>query len=119
MHCLGKRGDDWLFSSSTGTPLDDRNLLRREVEPVCRKQRIARFGWHGLRHSFSTYGGNFGVAMPILQSFIGHTTPEMAMRYTHPLEATQREAFEQVAAKLWPAVTQLQPDTSRKEGLTN
>jgi hypothetical protein len=39
--------------------------------------------------------------MPVLQSLLGHTSTDMSMRYTHPLEASQREAVEKVAGILW------------------
>jgi integrase len=103
-HCQGKKPDDWLFPSAAGSPLHDRNLLRREIRPVCDKLEMQRFGWHSLRHTFSTYGGNSGVAMPVLQSLLGHTSADMTMRYTHPLEGAQRQAIEGLALQLWPNV---------------
>ncbi len=105
-HCMGKEPDAWLFPSTAGTPFDDRNLIRREVEPVCNRLGLPGFTWHSLRHTFSTYGGNSGMAMPVLQSLLGHTTPEMTMRYTHPLEHVQREAVDSLAKILWPNVAE-------------
>jgi integrase len=81
---------DWLFPSAVGKPFYDRNLLRREVWPVCESHDIPKFGWHSLRHTFSTYNGNSGVPMPVLQPLLGHTSPETTMIYTHPLEDAQR-----------------------------
>jgi integrase len=103
-HCQGKEADDWLFPNSAGKPYDDRNLMRREVEGVCTRLGIARFGWHALRHTFSTYTGDSGTPTAVLQSLLGHTSADMSLRYTHPLEASQREAVERVAGILWPNV---------------
>lgn len=94
----------WLFPSAAGKPFYDRNLLRRDVWPVCEKQQIPKFGWHSLRHTFSTYNGNSGVPMPVLQSLLGHTSPETTMIYTHPLEDAQRGAVEKLAGILFPNV---------------
>ena len=100
-------GSSWLFPSEAGTPYHDRNLLRREVWPVCDRLGIPRFGWHSCRHSFTTYGGNNGVPMPVLQSVLGHTSVETTMIYTHPLEEAQRQAVEKLAAISFPNVPNL------------
>jgi integrase len=98
------RGSDWLFPSSTGTPLRDRNLMRRHLWPACAQLKLPRFGWHSLRHTFSTYNGNAGVAVPVLQSLLGHASPETTMIYTHPLEDVKRRAVEDLARLLFPNV---------------
>jgi integrase len=95
---------DWLFPSAAGIPLRDRNLLRRHLWPACARLRIPRFSWHSLRHTFSTFNGNAGVAVPILQSLLGHASPETTMVYTHPLEDVKRQAVEDLARLLFPNV---------------
>jgi integrase len=97
-------GSDWLFPSTTGTPLRDRNLMRRHLWPACAKLGIPRFGWHSLRHTFSTYNGHAGVAVPVLQSLLGHASPETTMAYTHPLEDVKRQAVEELPRLLFPNV---------------
>ena len=67
-------------------------------------QGIPRFRWHSLRHSFSTYQGNDGVPIPVLQSLLGHANAETTMVYTHPLSEAKREAMEQLANVLFPTV---------------
>lgn len=100
-------GSNWLFPSEAGTPFHERNLLRREAWPVCGRLGLPRFGWHSCRHSFTTYGGNSGVPMPVLQSVLGHTSAETTMIYTHPLEEAQRQAVEKLATILFPYVPNL------------
>jgi integrase len=97
-------GSSWLFPSATGTPLLDRNLMRRHFWSACEKLGIPRFGRHSLRHTFSTYNGNVGVSMPVLQSLLGHSSPETTMIYTHPLEDAKRQAVEHLARLLFPNV---------------
>jgi integrase len=65
---------------------------------------IPRFGWHSLRHTFSTLNGNAGVAVPVLQSLLGHASPETTMIYTHPFEDVKRQAVEDLASLLFPNV---------------
>jgi integrase len=94
----------WLFPSAAGTPYYDHNLHRRKVWPVCQPLGISRFGWHALRHTFSTYNRNSGVPMPVLQSLLGHSSPETTMMYTHTLEEAQRQAVEKLVGVLFPNV---------------
>jgi integrase len=96
------RGSEWLFPNDAGKPYYDRNLLRRKLWPVCDKLGIPRFGWHSLRHTFSTYGGNSGVPLPVLQYLLGHASVETTMVYTHPLLEAERKAVEQIPALLLP-----------------
>ena len=100
-------GSEWLFPSGAGTPQNDRNLLRREVWRLCNRLKMPRFGWHSLRHTFSTYGGNSGVPLPVLQYLLGHASVETTMIYTHPLAEAQRRAVEQMATILFPNVPTL------------
>jgi integrase len=108
-------GSDWLFPSKAGTPHHDRNLLRREVWPVGDRLDVPRFGWHSLRHTFSTYGGNSGMATPVLQSILGHASAETTMIYTHPLVEAQREAVEKLARVLFPNVPTLASEQSGRK----
>ncbi len=101
---------EWLFPSASGTVMDDRNLIRREVEPVCDRLGIPRFSWHSLRHTFSTIAGNGGVPMPLLQSILGHSTLDTTMLYTHPLEDQKRQAVETVSRVLFPNVPIFEDD---------
>lgn len=97
-------GSDWLFPSARGTPFRDKNLMRRHLWPACEQLEIPRFGWHSLRHTFSTYNGNAGVAVPVLQALLGHASPETTMIYTHPFEEVKRQAVEDLARLLFPNV---------------
>jgi integrase len=105
------QGTEWVFPSEARTPYHDRNLMRRAIKPVCKGLEIAAFGWHSLRHTFSTYNGNIGVPMPVLQSLLGHAHAETTMLYTHPFESAQREAVEQLTTILFPNVPKLEVDS--------
>jgi integrase len=77
---------------------------RRHLWPACVRLGIRRFGWHSLRHTFSTYNGNAGVAVPVLQSLRGHASAETTMVCTHALEDVKRKAVETLAGILFPNV---------------
>ena len=77
-----RRQSDLLFPNSAGTIFDDRNLIRREVEPVCDCLSIPRFGWHALRH----------------------TSASTTMLYTHAQDDAKQAALETVARVLFPNV---------------
>ena len=47
------------------------------------KKRGDYYGAHILRHTFCTLMANNGVPMPILQNMLGHSRPDMTMRYYH------------------------------------
>jgi integrase len=95
---------EWVFPSKAGTPLDDRNLMRRQVEPVCKALGFSRFGWHSLRHTFRTMAGNCGIAPELVQGLLGHADLETTMRYMHRVEDAERAAVEKVAGVLCPNV---------------
>ena len=95
-------GSEWLFANQAGKPYHDRNLRRRKVWPLCDRLSIPRFGWHSLRHTFSTYVGNSGIPVPVLQYLLGHESIETTMLYTHPLLEAERRAVEQIASILLP-----------------
>jgi integrase len=95
---------DLLFPNAAGTIFDDRNLMRREVEPVCDRLEISRFGWHSLRHTFSTTAENHRVPVSVVQSLLGHTSPSTTMLYAHAQDDAKQNALELVSGVLFPNV---------------
>jgi integrase len=54
---LAKRSDEagvdaenLVFTSRNGTPLNPKNLLRRVLQPACRKLNLPVISWHSFRH---------------------------------------------------------------------
>ena len=86
----------WLFPSEAGTPFHDRNLLCRNLWPVCDTLGIRRFTWHVLRRTFLTTGGNTGQPLPVMASIAGHSSIETTMRYILPNEAVQRKTVRKI-----------------------
>jgi integrase len=102
-----KNQSEWLFPDCAGTIFDDRNLIRREVEPVCERLGIPRFTWHALRHTFTTTGENHGIPITVLQSRLGHTSPSTTMIYAHAQDDAKRAALEKLSGVLFPNVPNL------------
>ena len=108
---------EWLFPSKAGTILNDRDLMRRQVEPTCDTLALPRFGWHSLRHTFRPMAGNHGVAPELVQGLLGHADLETTMRYMHRVEDAERAAVEKVAAVLCPIVPKTEVKTERPKTL--
>ncbi len=112
-----KSQSDLLFPNSAGTFFDDRNLIRREVEPVCDRLGIPRFSWHSLRHTFSTIAENNRVPISVVQSLLGHTSASTTMIYTHAQDDAKQAALEIVSRVLFPSVPNSGAIDSKKEML--
>jgi integrase len=106
-----KAESELLFPNGAGTFFDDRNLMRREVEPVCDRLKIPRFGWHSLRHTFSTIAENNRVPISVVQSLLGHTSASTTMLYTHAQDDAKQAALAEVAKVLFPSI----PNSSASE----
>lgn len=98
---------EWLFPTRKGNRHNDRTLFLKHVQPAIRRLKLPHFSWHSLRHTFLTYNGNEGVAMPVLQSLAGHTDAQTTLGYIDPFTEHKRAALEQWAKQLFPFVPSL------------
>ena len=55
---------------------------------------------HQLRHTYATSLVNAGMSLQALMQLLGHSSPEMTMRYAHLASPTLRAAYEQAVGKL-------------------
>ncbi len=85
---------DWLFPTRKGNRHNDRTLFLKYVQPTIERLTLPHFSWHSMRHTFLTYNGNDGVAMPVLQSLAGHTDAQTALAYIDPFIKHKRVALE-------------------------
>lgn len=61
---------------------------------------------HGLRHTMASLAACHGVAMPVLQSILGHATISTTARYyTHVYQSAKADALGVVASLLSPKIT--------------
>nr|WP_255443605.1 site-specific integrase [Tessaracoccus sp. MC1679] len=106
-----RKRDELLFPAGDGhSPLND--SVRREAHDKG-KAAIEMPGLtiHGLRHTSATLAAQLGATLAELQARIGHSTPNMAMRYQHV--AAERDA--QLAARMSAFATGGSLWTSRRD----
>ena len=89
--------DDMLvFTTSIGTPLEPRNVLR-SFHTLCDRAEVRRVRIHDLRHAAASFMLLQGVDMRVVMGTLGHsrlaTTSDL---YTHLLEPVQRAAADRM-----------------------
>jgi integrase len=92
---VGPDVDALVFTSPEGHPLR-RTKFRPRWIAACEAAGISGLHFHDLRGSGSTWAAHEGATVRELMARLGHTTPNMAMRYQH---ATQ-ERDQAIAARL-------------------
>jgi integrase len=72
-----------LFPAGDGvSPLND-SVLRGAHDKGNAAIGMPRLTVHGLRHTSATMAAQLGATLAELQARIGHSTPNMVMRYRH------------------------------------
>ncbi|MGB3955076.1 MAG: site-specific integrase [Brooklawnia sp.] len=91
-----RKRDELLFPAGDGhSPLND-SVLREAHDKGKAAIDMPGLTIHGLRHTSATLAAQLGATLAELQARIGHSTPNMAMRYQHV--AAERDA--QLAARM-------------------
>jgi integrase len=85
-----------VFTTSIGTPLEPRNVLR-SFHALCDRAEVRRVRIHDLRHAAASFLLLQGVDMRVVMGTLGHsrlaTTSDL---YTHLLEPVQRAAADRM-----------------------
>jgi integrase len=92
--------EELVFQTSTGTPLNDKNLYNRELAPACDRIGQPRVSWHSFRHTHQTLLHDSGASLKTSQELLGHSDLETTLLYTHTVSDSQRNAVERVAGVL-------------------
>ncbi len=89
-----------MFTSTIGTPLDQRNVLR-EFRGVLTKAGLPQIRFHDLRHTAATLLLELGIHPKVVQEILGHSSISVTMdTYSHVAPKLQREAMQRVAELL-------------------
>jgi integrase len=75
---------DYVFASSTGTPLDGRGMIRDVFEPARKKAKLPAVRFHDLRHSYASILIAQGEHPKVISEQLGHASVTITMdRYSH------------------------------------
>ncbi|MGA8409263.1 MAG: site-specific integrase, partial [Candidatus Acidiferrales bacterium] len=97
---LGSRSAGRVFQSRVGTPLENRDICRRVLTPLCKELGIQQGGMHAFRHGRVSHLQANGVPSDFTKSQVGHSSLRTTSGYTHFTEAFKRETVERLASEL-------------------
>jgi integrase len=97
---LGNRTSGRIFQSRAGTPLENRDICRRILKPLCKRLGIAPGGMHAFRHGRVSHLQTNGVPTDFTKNQVGHSSLRTTSGYTHFSDAFKRETVERLASKL-------------------
>jgi integrase len=87
-----------VFSTRTGKPYSDTNLLARSLRPAGVKIGAPWLSWHTLRRTHATLLSQSGASPKDAQAQLGHAHISTTMDiYTQPTPQHQREAVDRLA----------------------
>lgn len=108
IHCEGQTEtvDDFVFTTSIGTPLEGRNVTKR-FQRILKAAGIPHHRFHDLRHTAATLLAVQGVHPKTIQSVLGWDQAAMVDRYTHFVDEMRKDAAEKMNSILKPVAVSL------------
>ena len=104
--------DELIFTSRNGSPMNPKNLLRRVLQPACRKLQLPVISWHSFRHTHATLLGEVGESLRTAQAILGHSDLKTTLNiYTHAIPESQKRAVAKVAGLVFPTVPEFSAAT--------
>ncbi len=85
-----------LFQSRLGTPLENRDICRRVLKPLCEKLGIRPGGMHAFRHGRVSHMQASMVPGDFVKNQIGHSSLRITSNYTHFAHGQKREMVEKL-----------------------
>jgi len=86
-----------LFQTRNGTPLNDHDLLKDVLYPICDRLKIPRGGMHAFRHGRVSHMQQNQVPPDFTKDQVGHSSLRTTSAYTHFSDSFKREIVEQLA----------------------
>jgi integrase len=94
------RPDGWVFPTSTGTPMEKSNFLRRIFHPLVERAELPRITFHSLRGLAATMLAESNLNPKALQGLLGHadirTTQNLYVQVTDNLREQAKAAMETI-----------------------
>ncbi len=100
-----------VFCTPKGTPIQYRNLIRREFEPALDGAGLRKIRFHDLRHTYAALLIAQGFHAKFIQSQLGHASIQTTLdRYGHLLPEAQAGAGEKLDAQLFQSESASDPN---------
>ena len=97
-------GDGFCFRSQAGTPINQKNALRRYIHPACEELGFRIGGWHDFRHTLTTWALK-KYPTKVVSEMLGHASAKTTLDiYSHVLQEDFTEPLAEMAGKLLPNV---------------
>ncbi len=80
---LGGRTTGRVFQTRNGTPLEDHNVVRQVLQPICKRLGIEPAGCHAFRHGRVSHLQANNVPGDLIKDQIGHSSLRTTSGYTH------------------------------------
>jgi len=93
---LAGRQTGRLFQSRVGTPLENRDICRRVLTPLCEKLGIRPGGMHAFRHGRVSHMQASMMPGDFVKNQIGHSSLRITSNYTHFEHGQKREMVEKL-----------------------
>lgn len=93
---LGGRTTGRVFQTKTGTPLENHNIVRQVLKPICKRLGIAPGGMHAWRHGRVSHLQANNVPGDFTKNQVGHSSLRTTSGYTHFTEAFLRDTVERL-----------------------
>jgi len=93
---LAVRRSGRLFQSRLGTPLENRDICRRVLTPICETLGIRPGGMHAFRHGRVSHMQASMVPGDFVKNQIGHSSLRITSNYTHFEHRQKREMVEKL-----------------------
>jgi integrase len=83
---IGGRRAGYIFATSSGKPLAQSNILRREFHPLLENLQIEPCGFHAFRRFRNTYLDNKCCPNGLIKYWMGHSAKDMTDHYNKVLK---------------------------------
>ncbi len=93
---LAGRQTGRLFQSRRGTPLENRDICRRVLTPICEKLGITPGGMHAFRHGRVSHMQASMMPGDFVKNQIGHSDLRITSNYTHFEHRQKRDMVEKL-----------------------
>ena len=95
---LGDRRTGRVFQTKNGTPLENHNIVRQILKPICRLLGIEEGGMHAWRHGRVSHMQASNVPGDFTKNQVGHSSLRTTSGYTHFTEAFIRDTVEKLGS---------------------